>query len=381
MLDAVAQNATSVRTRDASVVGVELSPLLLMEPAMRVGSHAENLIEWVLDRLGFVPRAMLDTFHAVILARCVMMASKFGVFDVLADGPKSSDEIAAATETNPAALRKVLNVLVAADYLTLRGNGYGLKPHARRWLLRSKRPSLADNLVLRYLEWEAIQELEAFVATGEPLDIHQNMPADYWPVYQRGMKSIAGLSVAEVVQRLKLPEKPRRMLDIGGSHGQYSVEFCRKYPTLEAVILELPIAIEHAAPLLAEEAMGMRVVHRAGDALTEELGDQKWDLVFTSQLLHHFTAEANRALCRRIGQSLRPRGVFAIVDLERPSSPRAGGQNGSVFDLFFAATSRSGTWSAADMQQWQADAGLVPQPPIRLWWTPGIIVVSASRPA
>jgi SAM-dependent methyltransferase len=310
-----------------------------------------------------------------------MMAAKFGVFDVLAAGPKSSDEIAAATKTNSAALRKALNVLVAGDYLTLSGHGYKLKPHARRWLLRSSRPSLADNLVLRFLEWEAIQELETFVATGEPLDVHENMPAEYWPVYQRGMKSIAGLPVAEVVQRLKLPEKPLRMLDVGGSHGLYSVEFCRKYPTLEAVILELPAAIEHAAPLLAEEKMGTRVVHRAGDALTDELGDHEWDLVFTSQLVHHFTAEANRALCRRIGRSLRPDGVFAIVDIERPTSARAGGQTGPVFDLFFAATSRSGAWSAAEMQQWQADAGLVPQPPIRLRWTPGVIVVPATRPA
>jgi SAM-dependent methyltransferase len=344
---------------------------------MRVGARAEGPIEWLVDACGLVPRAMLDTFHAVVLARSVMIAAKFGVFDALEPGPKTAGELAAATSTHPQALEKVLNVLVSGGYLTFGETRYRLRGHARRWMLRSSRPSLADNVVFRYLEWEAIQNLEEFVRTGEPLEAHERMPAEYWPIYQRGMKSVAGLTVGEVVQRMALPANPRRMLDIGGSHGLYAVEFCRRYPTLEAVILELPSAIEHAAPLLAEEGMGPRVVHRAGDALSDSLGENEWDFVFTSQLVHHFTEEMNRELCRRVRWALRPGGVFAVVDLERPASPQSGGQTGTVFDLFFAATSRSGTWTAEEIQRWQADADLKTLAPLRLRWTPGVVVAPA----
>lgn len=344
---------------------------------MRASAVPDNPLEWCLDKIGYVPRAMLDTFHAVVAARSIMIATKLGVFEVLADGPKTCGQIAAATPSNPHALEKLLNVLVACKYLSLQGDVYGLCAHVRRFMLRSSRPTIADNVIMRYLEWEAIENLEQYIATGQPMDIHDRMPPEYWPIYQRGMKSVAGLSVQEIVRRTKLPRQPRRMLDIGGSHGLYSVEFCRKHPTMEAVILDLPQAVEQAAPLLAEENMGPRVIHRPGNALTDDLGEREWDFVFVSQLVHHFTEDMNEELCRRIHRSLKPGGVFAISEIERSSSPHSGGQMGTVFDLFFAATSRSGTWSAQELQSWQAKAGMITKRPIRLLTAPGLIVVPA----
>ncbi len=348
---------------------------------MRIGNVYENPFDWFFDKIGYVPRGMLDTFHAVVAARSIMMGCKYGVFETLANGPKTCVQIAQATSTDARALGKMLNVLVSCRYLTLQGDVFDLCTHTRRFMLKSSRPSIADNVVMRYLEWEAIENLEHFLETGEPFEIHDNMPSEYWPIYQRGMKSVASLSVMEVVRRTRLPRNPRRMLDIGGSHGQYSVEFCRKYPQLEAVILDLPEAVEQAAPLLAEENMGQRVVHRPGNALTDDLGEQQWDFVFMSQLVHHFTEETNLELCRRIHRSLRPGGVFAIVDIERSTTPRSGGQVGTVFDLFFAATSRSGTWSAQELQSWQTKAGMITKSPIRMLMTPGIIVVPAEAVA
>jgi SAM-dependent methyltransferase len=248
-------------------------------------------------------------------------------------------------------------------------------------MLPSSRHSIADNILHRFVEWKAFEALEQFIITGEPMELHDHLPADDWPVYQRGMKSLAGLAVGEVVTRTKLPENPRRMLDIGGSHGVYSAGFCRRYPTLQAVILDLPEAVEHAAPLLAQENMGSRIVHQPGDAMTTPLGEQEWDFIFVSQLLHHFTAEMNEALCTRIQRSLRPGGTFAIADLERSKNAAVGGQVGTIFDLYFAATSRSGTWSAEEMQRWQIKAGMKTDAPMRLWTVPGIVIVPAGIPA
>ena len=57
---------------------------------------------------------------------------------------------------------------------------------------------------------------------------------------------------------------------------------------LRAVVLDLPEAVEHAAPILEHEGMGDRVVLRAGDALTDDLGEATYDLVFMFSLVHHF---------------------------------------------------------------------------------------------
>ncbi len=167
-----------------------------------------------------------------------------------------------------------------------------------------------------------------------------------------------------------LPKGARDLLDIGGAHGLLSVAICRRHPGLRAVVLELAEAIEHVAPLLA--GMGERVIHRAGNALTDDLGTEAWDVILVSSLVHHFDEATNRALAKRIARALRPGGIFVIQELYRPASPDEAGQIGALLDLYFAVTSRSGTWSFEEMAGWQREAGLKPLKPVKFRTVPGV---------
>ena len=176
-----------------------------------------------------------------------------------------------------------------------------------------------------------------------------------------------------------MPDWATDVLDIGGSHGYYSVALCRRHPELRAVVLDLPQAVEHAAPLLAEEGMGDRVVHRAGDALRDDLGEEAWDVVMITQLVHHFTDEQNRDLARRVARALRPGGVYAILDAFRARTPGEAGQVGALLEFYFALTSQSGTWAPEEMADWQRAAGLQPKRPIRFRTTPGAGIQAAVK--
>jgi SAM-dependent methyltransferase len=183
-----------------------------------------------------------------------------------------------------------------------------------------------------------------------------------------------------VAKRLPVPAGATTMLDIGGSHGYYSVCVCRRHRGLRATILDLPTAVEHAAPILAREGMGERVRHQAGNALSDDLRQDAWDVVFLSQLVHHFTDEQNRDLVMRIAQALKPGGVCVLLDTLRPSSPEGAGGIGAVLDLYFAATSRSGTWPLETMRAWQRDAGLAVEKPVHLRMLPGVAMVIGRKP-
>ncbi len=343
---------------------------------MRAEPVTESMLEWAADRCGLVPRPFIATFHGPLVARCLMIATKLGVFEGLEFGPKTSEVIAEAVGTHPLATEKLLNVLVAAKYLRHDGRAYSLSKVSRKWLLKSSPTPLRDNVILRFLEWGVFDNLENFVMTGQQLDIHGQMTEEHWGIYQRGMKSLARMSAPEIVARTPVPKGATRMLDIGGSHGFYSVGLCRKHPGLSSVILDLPQAVTYAAPLLAEENMGDRVVHRPGNALTDDLGESQWDLVFISQLLHHFTTEQIRELMARVTNALKPGGVLACVEVLRQDSPQNSEQTGTVFDMFFAATSQSGTWPVKDLQAWQRGAGLTPLKPRVLFSAPVSIVAA-----
>jgi SAM-dependent methyltransferase len=201
------------------------------------------------------------------------------------------------------------------------------------------------------------------------------------PAYQRAMRALASTVASEIARRLPVPRSARDLLDIGGSDGYCSVVLCRRHYGLRAVVLDLPEAVEHAAPLLAAEGMGDRVVHRAGDALTDELGDEAYDLVIVSQLVHHFSEQQNRELAARVARALRPGGIYAIIDAFRPASPKDAGQLGALLEFYFALTSQSGTWTPQEMAAWQRDAGMRARRPVRFRTAPGVGAQIAAKPA
>jgi protein-L-isoaspartate O-methyltransferase len=286
---------------------------------VKIGTIAENLLERILLAARVLPTPVFDTQMAMLLARTIMIGVKLGVFEVLTSGALTSNEVAARCETHPSATKKLLNALVGAGYLRAVGEGYALAPVTRKWLLKKSRQSLGDKLLFQFMEWDFISHYEEFVRSGKPLKVHETMSDEQWDVYQRGMRSVAGIWASEVAKATPVPKSARDMLDIGGSHGYYSVVLCRRYPEIRAVVLELPEAVAHAAPILAEEGMGDRVVLRAGDAFSDNLGTEAWDLVFIALVVHHFDEAANRELTRNVARALRPGGVFVIQEIFRPS--------------------------------------------------------------
>jgi SAM-dependent methyltransferase len=127
--------------------------------------------------------------------------------------------------------------------------------------------------------------------------------------------------------------------------------------------------------------MGERVTYRTGDVREEDLGTKEWDLIFLSQVVHHFDEPTNRDLVRRAARALRAEGVVAIVDVLRPAYPNASGQTGALLDLYFGVTSKSGTWSQGEITSWYTHAALRPRRPIGLRAAPGITVLTAGNEA
>ena len=348
---------------------------------MKIGAIPESLLERLLTLIGLAPTPLIDTFHAVIVARTIAVATKLGVVDAVASKPRSAQELASHLAVDARALEKLLNLLVSSGYLRFRDERYAPTHLARRWLLQDSPQSLHDSMLLRFLEWEAMEGTEDFVRTGRALDVHDLIREEQWVVYQRGMRSLARLSAGEVSSRVQLPSRATAMLDLGGGHGAYSVAFCRQHPQLQATIIDLPPAVESAAPILAEEKMGARVVYRSGNVLTTDFGTDQWDLIFISHLLHHFDEASNEELLRRAARALHFEGVLVVLDVLRPTSPNASSQTGALLDLYFAITSNSGTWSREEITRWFRQGGLRPDRAIKLRTAPGITVMTASKTA
>jgi len=346
---------------------------------MKLTVAAETPLERVALALGIPPVVLMETHLSFLRARAIMVATRLGVFDALASGASTSDAVAARCHTAPRATEKLLNALVGCGYLRFANRRYRLAPHARKWLTSDSPHSLRDKVLFEFIEWTLVERIEGYVRDGRPLEIHGWDSDDQWAHYQRAMRALSALAADEVVRRTPLPRGAARLLDIGGAHGYLSVAMCRRYPALTAVVFDLPAAVKQAAPLLAREGMGARVVHRTGDARSDDFGVEAWDVVFVSLLLHHFDEATNRDVLQRAARALRAGGACVVLEIVRPASPNHAGQVGALLDLYYALTSESGTWSIDEMTRWQRDAGLTPQRPVLLRTAPGAAEIIARK--
>ncbi|MFO7565326.1 MAG: methyltransferase [Enhygromyxa sp.] len=314
--------------------------------------------------------AVFETWLGFLRARALLTATRTGVFDALCEGALDAEQVAIRCGTHPRATVSVLRALVSTGFLAVKEGHYRLTTDSRG--LVSGPGSLRDKILFMELEQEWWGRCDEFLRTGVPIDIHANLDSTRWGIYQRGMRAGKDASADEVAALLNLDDDARVALDIGGGHGAYAAALCRRYPLLRATVIDLPEAIEQAAPLLAAEGLSDRVTHRAGDARDADLGDP--DVVIIASLVHHFDLETNRALVRRVATALRPGGKLAIVEVLRNS-----GSAGGLLDLYFAMTSESGTWTMEEIVSWYDDAGLVVRDQVCLSTFGAIGVVVGER--
>jgi hypothetical protein len=180
---------------------------------------SENPIERLVLALGIPPVTLMDTHMSFMRARAIMVGTRVGVFDALAAGPLAAATVAERCGTAPASTEKLLNALVGSGYLRYRRAQYALSAVARKWLTSDSPTSMRDKVLFEFVEWALVEHFEAYVRTGEPLDMHRSVSDEQWGLYQRAMRALSGLAAPEIVRRTPVPAGATAMLDIGGSHG------------------------------------------------------------------------------------------------------------------------------------------------------------------
>lgn len=339
---------------------------------MRMGAIPTTALEWIAGRLNLVPLPAADALFGMLHSRVVMAGVRLGIFAALESGAYSAADLAERLHLDLTGTRLLCDALVAARYLTRRRTGeYAPGRVARRYLLPSSPHYLGDFVEYNYDQWEWVTQLERVVKGGEPLDVHyalnqsqSHLPGS-WTRYMRGLAELAGTGAREVAAKVPLAPphdaRPRRILDIGGGHGQFSIALLRRYSDLTAEILDLPECVAVAEPIardLAGPLIAPRLSYRAGDALSDTFGpDASYETVLIFQLLHHLPPDAIPDLIRRAVAAVRPGGWVALLDLLEPERGRSRDALAAYTALFFHITSRGQSYTPAQVRGWLRAAG------------------------
>lgn len=338
---------------------------------MKIKLTAENPLEWIALRMNLVPKPLIDTQIAFNAARAIMAGAELGVYDAIGKGSRTADQVAKACNTHAHSTKQLLDCLVGIGYLEWSDGAYTLKKRYQKWLLNESESNVVSKLRFQLFEWDWMAKLENYVRTGETLELHSTVNEKEWHFYQEGMRDLSVNAAKELAGKIPIPAGATQMLDIGGSHGLYSIELCKKHTQLNSTILELAGAVEAASAIAKRYDTTGRVKHTAGNALNDDLGTSKYDVVMINNVVHHFTAEQNKALAVKIAQALKSGGIYIIGEFIRNEKPGAGGILASTTGLYFSLTSSSGNWAASEIESWQQHAGLSKQKRITAISIPG----------
>jgi len=299
---------------------------------------------------------IVDLMMPLLQTRSLMAGVRLGLFEALHGGAGTSSEVARELSLDAESVELVFRVLVCAGYLVRTGSQYALTELGKH-MLRDGPLSLTGFAEFNYLSWEWIGKLEELVRTGRGLHVHRSMQEVLaWESYQRAMLESARFEGPLLAPLVPVKAGALRLLDIGGSHGLTGAIICRLHPGLRSEVLDLPQAIEHDKKLAREAGIDDIVTHRAGDALTDEIGSD-YDVIFLGNIVHHFAPEQNLALLRRAKDALTPGGTIAIWEGEQPGPEAEADIVGDAFALYFRLTSTSRLYTAEEYAGWLSATG------------------------
>jgi hypothetical protein len=289
-------------------------------------------------------------------------AVRLSLFDALADGAKSSDDIAAATGASVRGVRILMNGLVGLGLLTHPKPGhYALTPEADAFLVRGRPRYMggffhhnSEQLIPKWLRLTEIvrtgKPAAAVNAEGEGAAFFQKFVEDIFPLSRR-----AAVGLADHL-RLADAKSPVSVLDLASGSGVWGVSLAEKSPMVRVTAVDWPGVIPVTKRVAERHGLGERFRYVAGDLADVDFGVGH-HITTLGHILHSEGIERSKMLLKKTFAALAPGGAIAIAEW-LVNDDRSGPPPGLIFAVnMLVNTERGDTFSFGEIARWLSTAG------------------------
>jgi SAM-dependent methyltransferase len=305
------------------------------------------------------PDPFFDSFTGLVTARALTTAVLLGVFDALQEQPATPAELADRLGLHPLGADVLLTVLTTLGYVEFEGGRFRNAPVSEAQLVTSSPGSIATFVGGQAeVHWQALTLLPEAIRDGRAYALHDDRrdERERWESYIRGLYEISRPEQDEHAALVPI-EDPRRLVDVAGGHGGFSMAMCRRHPRLRATVIDLPPSVAVGRRIVEEQGYADRVDFLEGDVF--EVGfEEPADVVSFFNLIHHLPEERDRELCAMAAAALRPGGCLVIGDSARAELGEQASQRSAVSSLLFYAWSHGRTFKPSEISAWMEETGL-----------------------
>jgi hypothetical protein len=307
---------------------------------------------------------MLQLLNGFLTVQAIHAAAALGIADLLADGPRTGDDLAAATGAHGPSLYRLLRTLTGAGVFREEADGrFALT--ALGGTLRSEGPDSVRDWALyvgAWAPWEAWGRLREAVATGEPgFVLAHGLPTyeylarhpELGTVFDRWMPRQSDQHNAAVLAAYDFSPF-RTLADVGGGQGSTLAAVLRANPSLRGILLDMPQVVADAAPLAAAGVLD-RCAVVGGDMLQGVPGGA--DAYLVKRVLMIWGDEPAVRVLRHCAEALPQEGRVLVVEMVMP--PGNDPSPAKSFDLLMLLANKGGrVRTEAEFRDLFAAAGL-----------------------
>lgn len=298
----------------------------------------------------------------------LLVADEMGVLVAIADEPASAGEVSSRLGLNCRVLQSMLTLLAALGYLVPRRGRYHITDAARQHLLPSS-PLYWGGVWASMRNGNSLCErLQEALTTPDPTEeIPQGggeRSVDDWASGHMSVEAATSMTrymhshsaaAAIAVAQSGLFASTRRLLDVGGCSGVFSIAAAERHVGLTCTIMDLPAVCTLTPAYVKERGLEDRVDTHAADMFRDPwpLG---YDAVFFSNIFHDWRPVTCLGLARRAFAVLPSGGTINLHEMllnDDGSGPRTA----AAFSVLMALGTQGQQFTFGHLESLLTEAG------------------------
>lgn len=269
---------------------------------------------------------MLQMMSGFWVSRGLWVAAKLGIADLLQDGEKSVEELAAATETHPNSLFRVLRMLATVGVFEQKGEDRFAQTPLSETLVSDSPFSLKAGVIaemgeVHYDSWGNIMHS---VKTGEIAFDHK-FGMNVWQYFETDPEKAqnfnkymvsSSAAVSQPIVEAYDFNASQKIIDVGGGLGSMISAILQANPNLSGVLFDAPSVIEKAKDYLAQTGVADRCETIGGDFF--EAVPTGGDLYYMRWIIHDWDDDLSITILKNIRQVIPENGKLLLLEAVVP---------------------------------------------------------------
>jgi demethylspheroidene O-methyltransferase len=358
---------------------------LLGEPKFRGWAARFRLTRPIARRRA---RALFDLCAGFVYSQVLLACVRLGLFDLLAERPRSLAEIAERLDLPPAGAERLAEAAASLRLLEHRSRGrYGLGPLGAAVAGDPAIAAMVEHHELLYADLRdpvallrsggagsALARYWPYAGADRPQDLTGEQVARY-----SELMAVSQSLVAEEILDAYPVDRHRRLLDVGGGEGAFLERAAARAPGLELVLYDLPSVVERARARFAAAGLAARAAAVGGNFLRDALPAGA-DLVSLVRVLHDHDDPSVARLLAAVRRALAPGGRVLVAE-PMAGTPGARPIGDAYFGFYLLAMGSGRPRTPLQLEALLQEAGFaaVRHVPTRVPLQTGLIVAAVEE--